>query len=180
MKKICAYCGVEFTNSHKEARFCSHSCRRMWQKRETFRRDERWAAKFGISLDEVQRLRRSGGYRWLEEAERLGISIQEMSHRYAAARYAADKAEAEKLGISSVKEYRRRFGTSYRKKAKKATVRQPKTYAEIRAENRRRQIEAGWRGQVVMGGGGDGARHNDPWLSIHELPRVRDVTRARA
>ena len=153
----------------------------MWRKRETFRQNERWAAKFGISIEEVQRLRRCGGYRLFEVAEKMGISIQEAIHRYEAARYAADKAEAAKLGLS-VREYRRLFGTSYRKakKSKPANmpkVRQPKTYAEIRAANRRRRIEAGWRGQVVMGGGGDGARHNDTRLSIHELPRMRDLTR---
>ena len=46
----------------------------------------------------------------------------------------------------------------------------PKTYAEIKRENRRRGAEAGWRGQPVIGGGP--AQKVAAPLLKSELPRM--------
>lgn len=130
MKRTCQYCKTEFVTAHKEQRFCSRECQRMYKRRLLFERDEQLAARMGITLEELRRMRKSGAF-------------------------------------SKNKQKDNPFAK---------WLKRPRTYAEIRAANRRRQIEAGWRGQVVMGGGGDGARHNDTRLSIHELPRMRDLT----
>ena len=43
----------------------------------------------------------------------------------------------------------------------------PKSYAEIRRENRQRKVKTGWRGQPVPGGGS--IRRHDPWLVPSEV-----------
>ena len=44
----------------------------------------------------------------------------------------------------------------------------PKTYAQIKAENRKRGVVAGWRGTVVMGGG-TVRNWRDPMFEIAEV-----------
>jgi len=104
------------------------------------------------------------------------------------ARTAAAEAKAAALGMS-LDEYRlarhRVYNQQHRLKAatrvdaagiegiqggyvRKWKKRQPKTYAQIKAENRRRGSVAGWRGQPVLGGGLD-QNWRDPMFMVAEV-----------
>lgn len=59
------------------------------------------------------------------------------------------EAEAKELGMS-LEEY-----AAYRRRLyNEAPRRKSKSYAQIKRANRARRVEAGWRGQVVLGGWG--------------------------
>lgn len=79
------------------------------------------------------------------------------------------EAKAKELGVSidELQKMVRRGDVSLR--FTKLHIKQPKTYAQIRRENRRRVITAGWRGAPVMGGGT--IHHNDPYLKPSEYVR---------
>ena len=51
---------------------------------------------------------------------------------------------------------------------RKWNKKRPKTYAQIKAENRRRGSVAGWRGQPVLGGGHD-QNWRDPMFTVAEV-----------
>ena len=81
--------------------------------------------------------------------------------------YEKAAAKAAMYGLS-VEEYRRKSRAGrLAAQQNKWFRRHPKTYAEIKRENRARRIKDGWRGQPVLGGGP--ARHNDAYLAVHEI-----------
>lgn len=63
------------------------------------------------------------------------------------------EAEAARLGIT-IDELKKRIrrGRQAILMAKKPKPKKPKTYAEIKRDNRARKIAVGWRGQLVAGG----------------------------
>ena len=167
MTKICQWCKCEFeTKSHKNVRYCSLQCGVMARRKLNFEKREAKAKELGVTIEEFERLTRKGLIKHALEAKRLGIPIEEARRRESAARYAETKALAAAFGIS-VKEYIKCFGKARKQRDLK---RRPKTYAEIKAANRRRPLVSGWRGTPVMGGGA--IHHNDPYLKPSEYVRV--------
>lgn len=163
MTKICKYCKCEFEAKHGKARYCSGECAAMAHRKHSFLKREAKAKEYGLSLDEIEDIFRRGYGRYLPEAKRLGITIWEMIKRVRAERHAITKAKDADCGMG-VKEYIRIFGRHFTRNDGK---RRPKTYAEIRAANRKHPIAAGWRGSPVMGGGS--VRYNDGDLKQSEL-----------
>ena len=109
---------------------------------DTTRRDARYCSIqcSGMALRKRNFLKREA------RARELGITVEELIRRIKRGRVG--------LRDSMPKRYK---------------IKRPKSYAEIRAANRRHPIAAGWRGAPVMGGGV--ARHNDPWLKPSEYVR---------
>ena len=124
MKKICQYCKTEFETSKNAQRYCSPECRRMSLRRARFRYEEKLAARLGVTLEDLHRMRRA----------------------------------------------RKRKPAKKKKDAPLVMwLKRPKTYAQIKAANRKRRLESGWRGQPVIGGGP--VLHNDPQLTVREIER---------
>ena len=148
MTKICEYCKCEFEAKKKSVKFCSGECAAMAHRKHCFLRREAQAKELGVTIEEVESLTRRGLIKYALEAKRLGIPIEEARRRKSAERYAKTKELAAAAGMG-IKEYIKRFGMARKRRDLK---RRPKTYAEIKRENRARKIVAGWRGQIVMGG----------------------------
>ncbi len=163
MKKICEWCKCEFETQHGKAQYCSGECAAMAHRKHCFLKREAKAKELGVTIEEVERLTRSGLLKHALEAKRLGLTIEEVKRRKKAEWYAKKKALAEAAGMG-VKEYIRIFGRHVTRKDDK---RSPKSYAQIRAHNKAHPIAAGWRGAPVMGGGS--VRYNDGDLKQSEL-----------
>ena len=163
MKKICEWCKCEFETTHGKARYCSNECAAMANQKHCFLRREAQAKELGVTIEEVESLTRRGLLKYAFEAKRLGIPIEEVRRLKNAERYAKTKALAAAAGMG-IKEYIKIFGSASKRRYPK---RRPKTYAEIRAANRKHPIAAGWRGSPVMGGGS--VRYNDGDLKQSEL-----------
>ena len=165
MNKICEWCKCEFETKHGETRFCSHECATMAHRKHCFLKREAWAKELGVTIEEVESMTRRGLIKYALEAKKQGISIEEATRRERAARYAKTKALASAAGMG-VKEYRKLYGMA---RKRRDPNRRPKTYAEIKRENRARKVASGWRGAPVMGGGS--IHHNDPYLMPSEYVR---------
>ena len=63
------------------------------------------------------------------------------------------------------KEYEREY---YRQNVENTRKKRPKTYAEIKAYNRKHPIREGWRGQQVLGGHSSNFGESVP-LACHEM-----------
>ena len=163
MTKICEWCKCEFETKHGKSRFCSNECAAMAHRKHCFLKREAQAKELGITIEEVERLTRRGLVKYAFEAKRLGLPIEKAKSLADAQRYAKIKALAAAAGMS-IKKYIKSFGTA---RKRRDPNRRPKTYAEIRAANRKHPIAAGWRGSPVMGGGS--VRYNDGDLKQSEL-----------
>lgn len=152
MTKICEYCKCEFETKHRETRYCSGECAAMAHRKHCFLRREAQAKELGITIEEVERLTRSGLLKHALEAKRMGLSIEEEVKR---SRAEKRKGRRKRISVSEV-------DPKYC-----VWIHRPKTYAEIRAANRKHPIAAGWRGSPVMGGGS--VRYNDGDLKQSEL-----------
>lgn len=150
MTKICEWCKCEFDTGRKgkKPRYCSGECARMALRKDCFLKREAWAKELGVTIEEVESLTRRGLIKYALEAKRLGIPIKNAVSLRESPRYAETKALAAAAGMS-IKKYIKCFGMARKRRDLK---RRPKTYAEIRAANRKHPIASGWRGAPVMEG----------------------------
>lgn len=152
MTKICEWCKCDFETQKKSTRFCSGECAAMAHRKHCFLKREAWAKELGVTIEEVERLTRSGLIKHALEAKRLGLSIEEEVRR---SRAEKRKGRRKRVSVSEV-------DPKYC-----VWIHRPKTYAEIARENRARKVVSGWRGAPVMGGGS--VRYNDGDLKQSEL-----------